>query len=254
MNSSDSNEKRARLLSRRNWIAGSVSAGALAALAGCVSEPRRARASRRRFAPQQSDLVLHENQQAGTRDWMLAKTAVEPKSRYRCPWIEGYCSRQSVRPGETIEFFVSTNPASRFTLDLYRMGYYGGEGGRHLLRLGPLPGEVQPDPPVGPNRVRECRWAPSASLRIPADWVSGVYLGKLTAERGGWQSYVIFILRDDRRADFAFQCWWGDGLSEPPGYVRPSVYTSPLGPDPRAQRITQNILDAMRRGSFPNEA
>ena len=52
----------------------------------------------------------------------------------------------------------------------------------------------------------------------------------------------------------ASTCWWGDGLSEPPGYVRPSVYTSPLGPDPRAQRITQNILDAMRRGSFPNEA
>jgi len=52
----------------------------------------------------------------------------------------------------------------------------------------------------------------------------------------------------------ASTCWWGDGLSEPPGYVRPSVYTSPLGPDPHAQRITQNILDAMRRGSFPNEA
>ena len=41
--------------------------------------------------------------------------------------------------------------------------------------------------------------------------------------------------------------WWGDGLSEPPGYLRPSVYTSPQGPDARLQRITANLLDRMRR-------
>ena len=36
--------------------------------------------------------------------------------------------------------------------------------------------------------------------------------------------------------------WWGDGLSEPPGYMRPSVYTTPRGPDERVQRITRNLL------------
>ena len=41
-------------------------------------------------------------------------------------------------------------------------------------------------------------------------------------------------------------CWWADGLSSPPGYVRPKVYTEPLGPDRRVQRITQNILSKMR--------
>ena len=45
----------------------------------------------------------------------------------------------------------------------------------------------------------------------------------------------------------AATCWWGDGLSAPPGYVRPSVYTSPQGPDARAQQITRNILERMRR-------
>jgi len=33
-----------------------------------------------------------------------------------------------------------------------------------------------------------------------------VYLGKLTALREGLQSYVIFIVRDDRPADILFQC------------------------------------------------
>jgi hypothetical protein len=37
--------------------------------------------------------------------------------------------------------------------------------------------------------------------------------------------------------------WWGDGLSAPPGYLRPSVYTAPKGPDARVQRITRNLLD-----------
>jgi len=43
----------------------------------------------------------------------------------------------------------------------------------------------------------------------------------------------------------ASSCWWGDGLSAPPGYVRPAVYTRPKGPDERAQRITANLLQRM---------
>jgi hypothetical protein len=73
-------------------------------------------------------------------------------------------------------------------------------------RFGPVPGKAQPDPVVGPKRVRDCRWEPSLSLRIPRDWVSGVYLGKLTEQTSGIQSYVIFVVRDDRQADFVFQC------------------------------------------------
>lgn len=126
--------------------------------------------------------------------------------KYRCPWIEGYCSRTSVRPGEEITFHVSTNPPSPFRLDLFRLGYYGGTGARQVASLGTFTGKVQPDPSVGAKRVRDCRWEACHSLTIPHDWPSGVYLGKLTAEREGWQSYVIFIVRDDRPADFLFQC------------------------------------------------
>jgi hypothetical protein len=72
--------------------------------------------------------------------------------------------------------------------------------------LGPLGGKVQRDPAVGIERLRECQWEPAAEFPIPADWPSGVYVGKLTAERGGFQSYVIFIVRDDRACDFLFQC------------------------------------------------
>lgn len=151
-------------------------------------------------------LIQQENERPGTKEWLLTKTQVDPATRYRCPWIEGYCSRTSVRAGEEISFFVSTNPASEFTLEIFRLGYYGGTGGRTMRKLGPFPGRTQADPPVGSKRLRQCQWEAAYSLTIPPDWVSGVYLGKLTESGQGWQSYVVFIVRDDRPVDFIFQC------------------------------------------------
>ena len=151
-------------------------------------------------------VIRGENEQPGTREWMLTKTRVDPATKYRCPWVEGFCSRTSVRAGEEISFFVSTNPPSPFRIDLYRTGYYGGAGGRLVTSHGPFHGVAQPDPPVGPRRLRECQWEPCLTIKIPDDWLSGVYVGKLTAEREGLQSYVIFVVRDDRKADFIFQC------------------------------------------------
>lgn len=150
-------------LNRRDWLKGLGSLSAAAIVAGCASPARRS-----------GDLIRRENAQPGTRDWLLQKPRIDPTTKYRCPWVEGYCSHTTVRAGEALDIFVSTNPASEFTLDIYRTGFYGGTGGRHVLSLGPLPGRVQPDPPIGKNRLRECRWEPSATLKIPRDWVSGV--------------------------------------------------------------------------------
>lgn len=185
-------------LNRRDLLKGVAGAGlaaALGPLAGCVAIP-----------PRNRDLIRSENGKLGTTDWLLTNTRVDSNAKYRCPWIEGYCSRTSVKAGETIDIMVSTNPSSPFVIDVYRLGYYGGKGGRHLARLGPFQGKVQPDPEVGEERLRECLWEPATKLSIPKDWPSGVYLGKLTAEKEKLQSYIIFIVRDDRPCDFLFQC------------------------------------------------
>lgn len=152
-------------------------------------------------------LIRQENARPGTRDWLLTKTRIDPASKYRCPWIEGYCSHTSALAGQDkIRFYVSTNPASRFTLDIYRTGYYQGNGARHVRTLGPFEGRPQPEPEVGAKRLRDCQWESCAELAIPDDWLSGVYIGKLTAEREGLQSYIIFVVRDRRRADLIYQC------------------------------------------------
>src|SRR4051794_7538693 len=188
----------------------------LASLAGAAALPLVTEA-----APTRS-VIAAENEKPGALDWQLTYTRVDPKAKFRSPMIEGYVSRQSVRAGESLDFFVSTDPATPFHIDLFRLGYYGGKGGRHLARLGPFEGKTQPTPPVGEERLRECRWEKCTTLEIPKDWLSGVYVGKLTATKHRYESYVVFVVRDDRKADFLFQCsdntWqaynqWPDGYS-----------------------------------------
>ncbi len=193
-------------LSRRDLLKGVAGLGAAGILTSCSSLTKGTTDSAKSSISTTRDLIRRENEKPGTRDWLLQHAGIDPATKYRCPWIEGYCSRTSVRAGEKIRFQVSTNPPSPFTIDIYRMGSYGGAGGRHVASLGPFKGETQPDPPIGKNRVRECQWTACATLKIPRDWLSGVYIGKLTTQHDQWQSYVIFIVGDDRRADFIFQC------------------------------------------------
>ncbi|HJZ53488.1 MAG TPA: N,N-dimethylformamidase beta subunit family domain-containing protein [Gemmataceae bacterium] len=157
-------------------------------------------------AARRSDLVRTENDCDGTTDWQLTYVKLDARAKYRQPLIEGYCTKMSVVAGEKLGFCVSTDPASAFTIDLYRLGYYRGAGGRHVAQLGPFEGQPQPVPPVGEMRLRECHWEPCTTIEIPKDWPSGVYLGKLSAARHRYQSYVIFIVRDSRPADVLFQC------------------------------------------------
>jgi hypothetical protein len=149
--------------------------------------------------------IHRENARPGTHDWMTTNVRIDPKTRYRCPLIEGYASRTSVRPGDSIALHVSTNPASPFLVEIYRLGYYQGHGARLVNKLGPFEGAVEHDPPVGPKRLRECTWPPCTTFTIPDDWPSGIYLAKLTASRGGFQSYITFVVKDDRRCNFLFQ-------------------------------------------------
>ena len=153
----------------------------------------------------QSNPVTAENAKPGTRDWLLTSPA-PVVDETRAPAIEGYCSAASVSAGDELTLFVSTDPVSDWSVEWYRTGYYGGAGGRLVGQEDRRRGVTQPIPPFGPWRVRACQWEPSLTIRIPDDWLSGVYLGKLTEHRSGYQSYVIFVVKDDRPCDLIQQC------------------------------------------------
>lgn len=191
-------------LPRRDFLQAAVAAGALAS--GGAAAGRSASAS---TETSRSNPIVTENQREGALDWQLTRVRVD-SGQYRSPWVEGYCSKQSVAAGEDIDIFVSTNPARKFRLEIFRMGYYGGRGARLVKTIEELPGITQPTPKPGEKALHECQWKPSTTLTIPDDWTSGVYLGRLTTIPEGqeayWQSYVVFIVRDDRPADILFQC------------------------------------------------
>ena len=97
-------------LSRRDLLKSAVGAGAVAALSGCARDQRRALGASCGGLPPvlSTDQIRKENERPGTRDWMLQNTRIDPATKYRCPWIEGYASRTSLRAGESIDFFVSS--------------------------------------------------------------------------------------------------------------------------------------------------
>jgi hypothetical protein len=129
--------------------------------------------------------------------------------------IQGFATDISVDHGQTVSFKVNDSANKPYHIDIYRMGYYGGAGARLMRTLGPLQGTAEPTPQDGARSLLECNWKVGFSLQIPADWLSGVYLGKLaTLPAPGGQyldlemiseAYVIFVVRDDRKADLLFQ-------------------------------------------------
>ena len=173
---------------RRDFIKGGaavsigLASGALGVLNSCGQSAEKRNA------------IQLENAKPGTRDWQLTKTRQLPGkinpnlANGRSPWIEGYCSANSIRAGEKLQIMVSTNPASPFKLEIFRTGYYNGDGARLVRTYDALQGTQQPDPPIGENYVRECQWEPSVEFEIPDDWLSGVYLGKLTEETSGYRA------------------------------------------------------------------
>ena len=143
--------------------------------------------------------IVAENARPGTDRWQLYDTARDRE-------VEGYASATSVNVGEQISFHVHTSTPT-LRLQVFRMGWYGGLGGRAMTEELELPGLSQPVPAADPvTGLIECHWQPSYTLTIPNDWVSGAYLVKLAAGDTRKQSYITFIVRnDDRRSDLLFQ-------------------------------------------------
>ena len=214
-------------MDRRDWIKG-VAAGSLAALTGETPaldvQPTK----------KSSRLIAEENAKPGSTDWQLTRVRLDKVGGFREADIEGYCSRQSVKAGDTLDIMVSTDPPRNFKIEIFRTGYYSGRGARLMATLGPFLGRKQPTPKPGEKNLHECQWNPCTSIKIPSDWLSGVYLGRLSLieddpAKGYWQSYVVFIVKDDRPADILLQCsdnTWQAYNRWPDNY---SVYTHPKG-------------------------
>jgi hypothetical protein len=152
--------------------------------------------------------VATENALAGSTNWRITNA---PASGF----IEGFADNTYARAGQSVGLYVSTSAAS-FHVEAYRIGYYGGLGGRLVWASPNFGGQQQPACPVDPstNTVACDNWAQSLPVHITQAFPQGDYLLKLIGADNE-QSYVPLTVWDpDSQATyvvkndvFTWQSW-----------------------------------------------
>ena len=128
--------------------------------------------------------VAAENARPGTTDWDFTPTPGGV--------VEGYSSETSAPPGGTFHLHVKAGnrPGDRYRVNVYRLGWYGGSGGRLVGCLPSCatdkPYTAQPAAPA-PNAktgIVRAGWSVTDVLHVPKDWVTGYYLAELRVTAG----------------------------------------------------------------------
>jgi len=165
--------------------------------------------------------IASENGAPGTTAWRLPGPPSAIGGVARGP-VDGYVADQVVAPGERESVYVNAPGARRVTLQVFRMGWYGGTGGRLVLQSAALPAIRQPPCTHRfSTGLTECRWHPMLSFSIPETLPSGVYIVKLHASDGA-QRDCLFVVRAARPTPLlveiptatyeAYNAWGGDSL------------------------------------------
>ncbi len=158
--------------------------------------------------------------------------------------LQGFANDISVNRGSTISFKVNTN-ATAYRLDIYRMGYYGGQGARLVTTVNPSAALPQSQPTCLTDNTTglvDCgNWGVSASWAVPASAASGIYFAKLVRPDTGGASHVVFIVRNDASTSKlvfqtsdttwqAYNSWGGNSLyvGAPAGRAYKVSYNRPF--------------------------
>ena len=148
-----------------------------------------------------SNPVVTENQQPGQSNWDVGSLISDDTTGQ----IKGYASAVSVNQNQGITFYVTVNPVQTYTIDIFRIGWYGGAGGRLRQHVGPLTGIHQNACPTDATTgLISCAWSPSYSFTVPSDWTSGIYIALLT-NAAGYQNHIVFCVKDGRPATYVYQ-------------------------------------------------
>jgi methionine-rich copper-binding protein CopC len=158
-----------------------------------------------RLAPSVNPIVA-ENQLPGTPESVWLVSGVGD------PTLQGYSTDISVNHGQTVQFKITDTSLAPYHIDIYRVGYYQGDGARFITTINPSQTQDlvrnQPAPLTNATTglIDAGNWSVSASWNVPTTAVSGVYLARLVRNDTGGASLITFIVRaDDSHSDLLFQ-------------------------------------------------
>lgn len=170
------------------WIPAVLVAGLLVAVQPLVSAPPALAAPC--DAPIASPVAC-ENTLPGSPESQWSVTGIGDSS------IQGFATQMSVNVGETITFKVKTTAQFRF--DIFRLGYYQGNGARKVASA--IPGITSNQPACqtfSDTGLIDCgNWSVSGSWTVPATAVSGVYIARPVRTDTGGASWIPFVVRND---------------------------------------------------------
>jgi hypothetical protein len=139
--------------------------------------------------------IVAENQLPGT-----------PQSVWDVPGggdstIQGFTTDISVNVGGTVHFKINDTAAAPYHIDIYRMGYYNGDGARLITTIDSAHtiAKVQPNP-IKDNTVGLVdagNWSETASWAVPTDAVSGIFFARVTRDDTGGAYLIPFVVRND---------------------------------------------------------
>jgi phosphodiesterase/alkaline phosphatase D-like protein len=114
--------------------------------------------------------------------------------------IQGFTTDISANLGDTVHFKIKSTAAA-YHLDIYRMGYYGGNGALKVATITPSTTLPQTQPTCltdAPTGLIDCgNWAESATWTIPLNAKSGIYFAKVIRDDNSGASHIVFVVRDD---------------------------------------------------------
>ncbi len=142
-----------------------------------------------------SNPVVNENQcKTGSANWQVFDYSHD---------LGGYTTKTSVDLGEDVVLKIGRDapvaPQKTVNIDVYRMGYYDGDGGRLVKSATnvPINNDYTCKPMSQITGEVDCgNWSPTYTIPGSAFPASGIYLAKLTASTGD-QTQVVFTVRDD---------------------------------------------------------
>jgi Domain of unknown function (DUF4082)/Cadherin-like domain/Bacterial Ig domain len=147
--------------------------------------------------------IVIENQNTGTPQevWDLSGPAATN--------IEGFATSISVNSGSQIGFKINTD-STNYRIDIYRLGYYGGDGARFVTSIQQNAASIQPSQPDGDPSIGlydAANWTVTVTWTVPATAVSGVYIAKLVRQdTTAGESHIVFVVRNDGAArDIVFK-------------------------------------------------
>ncbi|HEY7090888.1 MAG TPA: N,N-dimethylformamidase beta subunit family domain-containing protein, partial [Tepidisphaeraceae bacterium] len=139
--------------------------------------------------------IVVENQLPGTPQGVWDVTGAGDAT------IQGFATDISINQGQTVSFKINDTAVAPYHIDIYRMGYYQGNGARLVTTIpsSQTIAKVQPAALVDQTTklVDAGNWSVTASWAVPSNATSGIYFARVTRNDTGGASQIFFVVRND---------------------------------------------------------